>query len=123
MELVMKNQRREAGQPVRFEGTHRVVPGIDLLVCHCDIRFEQGQDDKCDLWIATQGPSTPQIIAFAMICSGRDDRVGERLNRPDHAKGGFAWASVRLSAGIYIPTLNFAKRAKFRMGQPAVSTL
>jgi hypothetical protein len=23
----------------------------------------------------TQGPSTPQIIAFAMICSGRDDRV------------------------------------------------
>ena len=24
----------------------------------------------------TQDPSTPQIIAFAMICSGRDDRVG-----------------------------------------------
>jgi hypothetical protein len=23
----------------------------------------------------TQGPSTPRIIAFAMICSGRDDRV------------------------------------------------
>jgi hypothetical protein len=23
----------------------------------------------------TQGPSTPQIIAFAMICSGRDDKV------------------------------------------------
>src|SRR5882757_9355002 len=27
----------------------------------------------------TQGPSTPQIIAFAMICSGRDDRVGELI--------------------------------------------
>jgi hypothetical protein len=24
----------------------------------------------------TAGPSTPQIIAFAMICSGRDDKVG-----------------------------------------------
>jgi hypothetical protein len=23
--------------------------------------------------------STPQIIAFAMICSGRDDRVGEGI--------------------------------------------
>ena len=52
----MKNQRREAGRPVRFEGTHRGVPGIDLLVSHCHIRFEQGQDDKCDLGIATQGP-------------------------------------------------------------------
>ena len=27
-------------------------------------------------WLGTQGPSTPQSIAFAMICSGRDDRVG-----------------------------------------------
>jgi hypothetical protein len=27
--------------------------------------------------ITTAGPSTPQIIALAMICSGRDDRVGE----------------------------------------------
>ena len=25
----------------------------------------------------TTGPSTPQIIALAMICSGRDDRVGK----------------------------------------------
>jgi hypothetical protein len=29
----------------------------------------------------TQGPSTPQIIAFAMIHSGRDDRVVGDLNR------------------------------------------
>ena len=27
--------------------------------------------------VTTGGPSTPQIIAFAMICSGRDDRGGE----------------------------------------------
>src|SRR5580698_11434808 len=26
---------------------------------------------------AKAGPSTPQILAFAMLCSGRDDRVGE----------------------------------------------
>jgi hypothetical protein len=32
--------------------------------------------------ITTAGPSTPQIIAFAMICSGRDDRVGGDLNIP-----------------------------------------
>jgi hypothetical protein len=25
--------------------------------------------------LTTAGPSTPQIIAFAMICSGRDDRI------------------------------------------------
>jgi hypothetical protein len=31
--------------------------------------------------VTTAGPSTPQIIAFAMICSGRDDGI-EKIEHP-----------------------------------------
>jgi len=43
--------------------------------------------------VTTQGPSTPQIIAFAMICSGRDDRVGGNLNTPSQTKTRLGWAT------------------------------
>jgi hypothetical protein len=36
----------------------------------------------------TQGPSTPQTIAFAMICFGRDDKVGEIETSPLKPKAG-----------------------------------
>jgi|HubBroStandDraft_6_1064221.scaffolds.fasta_scaffold01994_8 hypothetical protein len=41
--------------------------------------------------VTTQGPSTPQIIAFAVICSGRDDRVGEIGTCPVEPKPGLSW--------------------------------
>src|SRR6185312_2249434 len=41
--------------------------------CVCDGRHKLGGG----LFLKTQGTSTSQIIAFAMICCGRDDRVEE----------------------------------------------
>jgi hypothetical protein len=45
----------------------------------------------------TPGPSTPQIIALAMICSGRDDRV-ERSEHPHSSQSGLEWEPVRRAA-------------------------
>ena len=45
---------------------------------------------RCSRRKKTQGPSTPQTIAFAMICSGRDDRVGEIETSPLKPEAGLS---------------------------------
>ena len=47
----------------------------------------------------TPGPSTPQITALAVICSGRDDRIEGNLDIPTEAKIGVSGARVHVARG------------------------
>ncbi len=61
-----------------------------------------------------QVPSTPQIIAFAMICCGRDDRVVGRVGASSVALNRPSWAS-RLWK-VNVPTLTSQNQSKVGIG-------
>jgi hypothetical protein len=60
-------------------------PLFCIFVSSIPTRFSSVPHSRGD--VTTAGPSTPQIIAFAMIHSGRNDRI-EPMEIPTQAKTG-----------------------------------